>query len=80
MTEEEMVKLFQEFKDTVYRILEDNTSIFYEELRRTRGEIEKEHSELEDRAITAETKLKLYEAMFEKLNLNLELSKKRGKE
>ena len=38
-----------------------------------RAEIEKEHEELKTRAITAETKLKLYEALFGKLNLNLEV-------
>lgn len=68
-----------EFINRMLDLLDNNTRIFYEELRRTRDEIEKERSEWKDRAITAETKLKLYEAMFEKLNLNLELNSKEGK-
>lgn len=42
-------------------------------IERLRAEIEKEHEELKTRAITAETKLKLYEALFGKLNLNMEV-------
>ena len=38
-----------------------------------RHEFEKEQEDLSKRVIKAETKLKLYEALFSKLNLNMEL-------
>lgn len=83
MSEEELVELLERFESKVtgrlLEIVDDNWKEVGNELRRMREEIKIEHSDLENRAITAETKLKLYEAMFEKLNLNLELDKKEVK-
>ena len=42
-------------------------------LERIADEFRREHEELKTRAETAETKLKLYEALFGKLNLNMEV-------
>lgn len=36
--------------------------------------MKKEHEDLIKRAITAETKIKLYEQLLNKLNLNIELN------
>lgn len=41
-------------------------------IERVRDEIKKEHEELLMRAVNAEAKLKLYEELFNKLNLNIE--------
>lgn len=84
MTEERLVELLECFENKLtgrlLEIVDDNWKAFNTVLQGMREEIKKEHSDLENRAITAETKLKLYEAMFEKLNLNLELNKKRDEE
>ena len=42
-------------------------------IERLREDIRKEHEDLLMRAVNAETKLKLYEAIFNKLNLNVSL-------
>lgn len=42
-------------------------------LDRIATEFYREHEELKARAITAETKLKFYEELFGKLNLNMEV-------
>ena len=81
MKEEELDELLERFEGKVIsrllEIVDDNWKVFNTELQKTREEIKRGYSDLESRAITAETKLRLYEAMFEKLNLNLELDKKK---
>lgn len=42
-------------------------------IEKLRGDIRKEHEDLLMRAVNAETKLKLYEDLFSKLNLNMEV-------
>ena len=42
-------------------------------IERLREDIRKEHEDLLMRAVNAETQLKLYEAIFNKLNLNVSL-------
>ncbi len=46
----------------------------YLEIERLKSEIKAEHSELEEKLVKEEAKLRIYEAMFEKLNLNIELN------
>ena len=81
MKEEELDELLERFEGKVIsrllEIVDDNWKVFNMELQKTREEIKRGYSDLESRAITAETKLRLYDAMFEKLNLNLELDKKK---
>lgn len=45
-----------------------------------REDIKREHEDLSMRAIKAETKLKLYEGLFSKLNLNMELKNVQNEE
>ena len=42
-------------------------------IEKLRDDIRKEHEDLLMRAVNAETKLKLYEGLFNKLNLNMEV-------
>ena len=45
----------------------------YSEIEKLRVDMKKEHEDLLIRAVNAETKLKLYEGLFSKLNLNMEV-------
>ena len=42
-------------------------------IEKLRDDIKKEHEDLLMRAVNAETKLRLYEGLFSKLNLNMEV-------
>lgn len=70
MTEEEINRILCEFYNN--HLVHSLTSIDIK-IEKVRDEIKQEHEDLLMRAINAETKLKLYEGLFSKLNLNLEV-------
>lgn len=74
MSEEEINKLLCKFYND--HISFDLNSIDVR-LEKLREDIKKEHEDLLMRAVNAETKLKLYEGLFSKLNLNMEVKNER---
>lgn len=70
MSEEEINKLFCDYHNNY--LAPTLTSIDIK-IEKVRDEIKKEHEDLLMRAVNAETKLKLYEGLFSKLNLNMEV-------
>ena len=74
MSEEERNELLNYLFNRYHRdylapILENMDS----RMEKLRDDIKKEHEDLLIRAVNAETKLKMYEAIFSKLNLNMEV-------
>lgn len=67
----------EEFSKAVNKLYENYLSYTLNDIRDQiadlRRDMEKEQEDLRARATTAETKLKLYEGLFNKLNLNMEL-------
>lgn len=70
MTKEEINKLLCEYLNSYLSPILTSIDSRIEKLR---DDIKKEHEDLLMRAINAETKLKLYEGLFSKLNLNMEV-------
>lgn len=70
MSNEELAKLFSNFYNDY---LSYNLTGIDNRLAELRRSMEKEHEDLKIRVIEAETKLKLYEAIFNKLNLNIDI-------
>lgn len=70
MSEEELNEFWRKLWDKYYAPALNQQD---QRLERLVVEFEREHEELKTRAIEAETKLKLYEALLGKLNLNVEL-------
>lgn len=70
MSKEELDKLFYDFYNNY---LSYTLTGIDNRLAELRNSMEKEHEELKTRVIEAETKLKLYEAIFNKLNLNIDI-------
>ena len=70
MTEEELNNLLcKNWNNYFAPVLTDIDN----KIERLRADIRKEHEDLLMRAVNAETKLKLYEGLFNKLNLNMEI-------
>lgn len=70
MSEEEFARVVNKlYNDCLSYTLNDIKN----EIAELRRNMEKEHEDLLTRATTAETKLKLYEGLFSKLNLNMEV-------
>ena len=70
MSEEEFSKAISKFYN---EYLSYELISIRNEVTKIREDMKKEHEDLLMRATTAETKLKLYEGLFSKLNLNMEL-------
>lgn len=73
MNEEDFDKKLMELEATIRNDLNNYITPVYGSIERLKSEIEIERIELKDKLVKAETKLKIYEAMFEKLNLNINL-------
>jgi hypothetical protein len=75
MSEEEMSNLWSKYlNEFISPVLTD----IGHNIEKLRDEIRIEHEDLWKRAIDAETKLKLYEDLFKKLNLDLEIKNERS--
>lgn len=70
MTEEEINRLLCDYLNNYLSPILTSIDSRIEKLR---DDIKKEHEDLLMRAVNAETKLKLYEGLFSKLNLNMEV-------
>lgn len=72
MSEEEMANLWSQYFNNYISPILNSIDIKIEKIR---DEFKSEHEDLRIRAINAETKLAMYEGLFGKLNLNVELKK-----
>ncbi len=79
MTEEDFDKKLANLEGRIIDVMYDNLNPVYTSIERLKSEIKAERAELEDKLVKAEARLKIYEAMFEKLNLNINLNQ-RGEE
>ena len=73
MSDEEIRKLFCDYHNNYLCPILDGIDSRIEKLRE---ELKKEHEDLLMRAVNAETKLKLYETLFSRLNLHMEVKNK----
>lgn len=73
MSEEDIDKKLAELEGTIRNDLNNYITPVYGSIERLKSEIETERVELKSKLVKAESKLKIYEAMFEKLNLNIDL-------
>lgn len=73
MNEEDFDKKLMELEGSIVNALNNYITPVYGSIERLKSEIEIERIELKDKLVKAEAKLKIYEAMFEKLNLNINL-------
>lgn len=74
MSEEDFDKKLADLEGTIRNDLNDYLTPVYGSIERLKSEIESERAELKSKLVKAEAKLKIYEAMFEKLNLNINLN------
>ena len=73
MSEEDFDKKLADLEGRIRNDLNNYITPVYGSMERLKTEIEVERVELKDKLVKAETKLKIYEAMFKKLNLNINL-------
>lgn len=73
MNEEDFDKKLADFGDWMNNSLNNYITPVYGSMERLKSEIEIERVELKSKLVKAEAKLKIYEAIFEKLNLNINL-------
>lgn len=73
MSEEDFDKKLADLEGRIRNDLNNYITPVYGSMERLKTEIEIERVELKDRLVKAEAKLKIYEAMFKKLNLNINL-------
>lgn len=73
MNEEDFDKKLMELEATIRNDLNNYITPVYGSIERLKSEIEIERIELKDKLVKAEAKLRIYEAMFEKLSLNINL-------
>ena len=73
MNEEDFRKKLMELEGTIKNDLNNYITPVYGSMERLKNEIEIDRVELKDKLVKAEAKLKIYEAMFKKLNLNINL-------
>lgn len=74
MNEEDFNNKLLELEGNIRNDLNNYITPVYGSMERLKSEIEIERLELKDKLVKAEAKLKIYEAMFKKLNLNIDLS------
>lgn len=74
MNEEDFDKKLMHLEGRILDAINDGLDQLYTTIEGLKSEIKTERSELENKLIKAEAKLRIYEAMFEKLNLNIDLS------
>lgn len=73
MKEEEIKKLLNDYNNQFSGCWSHNFVSIQNAIDKLREDNKKEREDLLMRAINAETKLKLYESLFSKLNLNMEV-------
>ena len=73
MSEEDIDKKLLDLEGKIINALNNYITPVYGSMERLKSEIEIERVELKSKLVKAEAKLKIYEAMFEKLNLNINL-------
>lgn len=74
MSEEDFDKKLADLEGHIRNDLNNYITPVYGSMERLKTEIGIERVELKDKLTKAEAKLKIYEAMFEKLNLNINLN------
>lgn len=74
MSEEDFNNKLLELEGNITNSLNNYITPVYGSMERLKSEVEIERIELKDKLVKAEAKLKIYEAIFEKLNLNINLS------
>ena len=74
MKEEDFDKKLADLEGHIRNDLNDYITPVYGAIERLKTEIGIERVELKDKLVKAEARLKIYEAMFKKLNLNINLS------
>lgn len=80
MSEEDFDKKLADLEGHIRNDLNNYITPVYGSMDRLKTEIGIERVELKDKLAKAEAKLKIYEAMFEKLNLNIDLSHSKKEE
>ena len=73
MNEEDFDKKLADLEGNIRNDLNNYITPVYGSIERLKSEIGIERIELKDKLANAEAKLKIYEAMFKKLNLNINL-------
>lgn len=73
MSEEDFDKKLTYLEGNIRNDLNNYITPVYESMERLKTEIEIERVELKDKLVKAEAKIKIYEAMFKKLNLNISI-------
>ena len=73
MSEEDFDKKLADLEGHIRNDLNDYITPVYGAIERLKTEIGIERVELKDKLVKAEARLKIYEAMFKKLNLNINL-------
>lgn len=73
MNEEDFDKKLADLEGHIRNDLNNYITPVYGSMERLKTEIEIERVELKDKLVKTEAKLKIYEAMFKKLNLNVNL-------
>lgn len=74
MSNEDFDKKLMDLEAVIRNDLNNYITPVYGSMERLKSEIEIERVELKDKLVKAEAKLKIYEAMFKKLNLNVNLN------
>ena len=74
MSEEDFDKRLLELEGNIRNDLNNYITPVYGSMERLKTEIGIERVELKDKLAKAEAKIKIYEAMFAKLNLNINLN------
>lgn len=74
MSEEDFDKKLANLEGHIVDVMYNNLNPVYTSIERLKSEIKAERADLENKLVKAEAKLKIYEAMFEKLNLNIDLN------
>ena len=74
MREEDFDNKLTYLEGRINDVLVDNLNHVYMAIERLRTEITAEQTELKEKLTKAEVRLRIYEAMFDKLNLNIDLS------
>lgn len=74
MKEEDFDKKLMYLEGRIIDAISNDLNQIYMTIERLKSEIKNERAELEDKLVKAEARLKIYEAMFEKLNLNIDLN------
>lgn len=79
MSEEDFDKKLMILEGRIIDSINSNLNQVYRSIEDLESRLKTERAELENKLVKAEARLKIYEAMFEKLNLNINLDQ-RGEE